>query len=85
MTNRIEASQTLIRLIRVFLIAPCALVGCTVASVGTERTGWHPSQSRITSCEEGCATWSDDGERCIRLRDESLRHCTTEQLRSIRR
>lgn len=72
------------RLVATTLALPI-LTSCTVAAVGTERTGYWPSQSRITSCEEGCATWSSDGSRCIKLRDESLKHCTTEQLRGYRR
>lgn len=85
MANSFGLLPTHLRFVGTTVLVACSLTACTVAAVGTERTGWHPNQSRITSCEEGCATWSDDGDRCVRLRDESLRHCTTEQLRRVRR
>ena len=65
------------------LVAACAS-GCTVASVGGSRGWWNP-QTQITSCEEGCLTWSADGQRCIRLRNKSFDDCTVEQLRGLRR
>mgnify|MGYP001618697086 CR=1 FL=1 len=61
------------------IFATLSSSGCT-ASISTQERCWWCSQSSVTSCREYCATWSDDGNRCIKFRKNVSDHCISELL-----
>lgn len=59
------------------------LAGCTTAISSGDRSWWG-TETRVTSCAEGCATWSEDGERCIEFRRGVTERCITQLTRRQR-
>jgi len=61
------------------LLLLCGLHGCTAVFTGS-RQGWYESRPTVNSCTDYCRTWSEDGERCITLRESVTRRCVRELL-----